>query len=212
LELAAAYRFFSPGTVFVAVVDPGVGSGRRAIAADAGDYKLVAPDNGVLTGVFRETPPKRVVELTERKYARPTVSRTFEGRDRFAPAAGWLAKGLALTSFGRTVSDYQLLDIPAVTVLDGSASGVVLRVDRFGNLITNVDRKTFDRLARDGPLAVRIESHDVPRVANTYADVPAGDVCALFGSTNHLEIAVNGGNASERLGLGRGARIEITRV
>ena len=92
LELAAAYKYFPAGTVFVAVVDPGVGSSRRGIAAEAGDSRFVAPDNGLLTLVFRETPPKRVVELTERRYARPSVSRTFEGRDRFAPAAAWLAK------------------------------------------------------------------------------------------------------------------------
>ena len=106
LELAACYRYFPAGTVFLVVVDPGVGSSRRGIAADTGDYRFVSPDNGVLTGVFRETPPKRVVELTERKYARPTISRTFEGRDRFAPAAGWLAKGIVLSSLGRT--DYRL--------------------------------------------------------------------------------------------------------
>ena len=88
LELAACYRYFPHGTVFLAVVDPGVGSSRRGIAADTGDYRFVAPDNGLLSAVFRDTPPKKVVELTERKYARPTVSRTFEGRDRFAPG-GW---------------------------------------------------------------------------------------------------------------------------
>ena len=85
LELAACYRYFPIGTIFLVVVDPGVGSSRRGLAADTGDYRFVAPDNGVLSIVFRETPPKRVVELTERKYARPTVSKTFEGRDRFAP-------------------------------------------------------------------------------------------------------------------------------
>ena len=100
LELGACYRYFPHGTVFLAVVDPGVGSSRRGIAADTGDYRFVAPDNGLLSAVFRETPPKKVVELTERKYARPTVSRTFEGRDRFAPAAGWLAKGITLTWLG----------------------------------------------------------------------------------------------------------------
>ena len=92
----------SAGTIFLAVVDPGVGSARRGIAAEAGDYRFVAPDNGVLTAVFAaSTPPKQIVELTERRYARPTVSRTFEGRDRFAPAAAWLAKGIELTALGR---------------------------------------------------------------------------------------------------------------
>src|SRR5688572_13998846 len=111
LELAACYRYFPQGTIFLVVVDPGVGSARRGIAAETADYRFVAPDNGVLSAVFRETPPKKVVELTERKYARPTVSRTFEGRDRFAPAAGWLAKGIALSSLGKGIADFQLLDL-----------------------------------------------------------------------------------------------------
>src|SRR5256886_14835179 len=87
LELAAAYKYFPAGTIFLVVVDPGVGSARRGIAAEAGEFKFVAPDNGVLSVALDEHPPKRIVELTERKYARASVSRTFEGRDRFAPAA-----------------------------------------------------------------------------------------------------------------------------
>ena len=98
LELAAAYRYFPPGTIFLVVVDPGVGSSRRGLVADTGDYRFVAPDNGVLSLVFRESRPKKVVDLTERRYARPTLSRTFEGRDRFAPAAAWLAKGVELSA------------------------------------------------------------------------------------------------------------------
>ena len=105
LELAASYKYFPVGTIFVVVVDPGVGSARRGLAADTGDYKFVAPDNGVLTAVLRETPAKKIVELTERRYARPTVSRTFEGRDRFAPAAAWLAKGIQLAALGRPVTE-----------------------------------------------------------------------------------------------------------
>src|SRR6058998_647304 len=112
LELAAAYRYFPAGTIFLVVVDPGVGSTRRGIAAEAGEYKFVAPDNGVLTVVLDEHPAKRVVELTERRYARPTVSRTFEGRDRFAPAAAWMAKGIQLPALGRTITDYHMLDLP----------------------------------------------------------------------------------------------------
>src|SRR5207247_456621 len=140
LELAAAYRYFPAGTIFLVVVDPGVGSTRRGIAAEAGEYKFVAPDNGVLTAVLDEHPPKRVVELTERRYARPTVSRTFEGRDRFAPAAAWLAKGIDLTALGRPLAAWQLLDVPEPRADDTQLSGVVLRVDHFGNLVTNVDR------------------------------------------------------------------------
>src|SRR2546426_6359894 len=152
LELAAAYKYFPAGTVFVAVVDPGVGSSRRGIAAEAGDSRFVAPDNGVLTLVFRETPPKRVVELTERRYARPSVSRTFEGRDRFAPAAAWLAKGVELSALGRPAGAIHRVEIPQPASGPDRLTGEVLRVDRFGNLITNIDRKTFDTLTGAGSI------------------------------------------------------------
>src|SRR5881396_1459691 len=167
LELAAAYKYFPAGTIFLVVVDPGVGSARRGIAAEAGDYKFVAPDNGVLTGVLDEHAPKRVVELTERKYARPTVSRTFEGRDRFAPAAAWLAKGIELPALGRSAGAIHRLEIPQPTSGPDRLTGEVLRVDRFGNLITNIDRKTFDRLAHDGALEIRVGSRQVERVVST---------------------------------------------
>src|SRR5437868_13096426 len=147
LELAAAYKYFPPGTIFLVVVDPGVGSARRGIAADTGDYKFVAPDNGVLTSVLDEHPAKKVVELTERKYARPTVSRTFEGRDRFAPAAAWLAKGIDVAALGRPVGGIELLAIPQPSADEEQITGEVLRVDRFGKLVTNIDRRTFDCLA-----------------------------------------------------------------
>src|SRR3954462_12114917 len=147
LELAAAYKYFPAGTIFLVVVDPGVGSSRRGIPAESGDYRFVAPDNGVLSAVLDEHAPKRVVELTERKYARPTVSRTFEGRDRFAPAAAWLAKGIQLSALGRAVTTYHQLEIPQPEV-GTQLAGVVLLIDRFGNLVTNIDRKTFEAFAR----------------------------------------------------------------
>ena len=212
LELAAAYRYFPPGTIFVAVVDPGVGSARRGIAAEAGDYKFVAPDNGVLTAVLRESPPRRVVELTERKYARPTVSRTFEGRDRFAPAAGWLARGVGLASLGRPLTDYRTIELPEPIVSETSIVAEVLRVDRFGNLVTNIDRRIFERFAQDGALAIAAGPHPVARLVATYDEASGGEPVALFGSTDHLEIAVRSASAAERLALGRGAPVVVRRA
>ncbi len=211
LELAASYRFFPPGTVFLIVVDPGVGSARRGLAAEAGDYRFVAPDNGVLTAVFREVTPRRVVELTERRYARPTVSRTFEGRDRFAPGAAWLAKGIELSALGRPAGDIQHLDIPMADVSGDRLTGQVLRVDRFGNLVTNIDHRTFDKVAHSGAIQILAGPHAVGRLVATYAEVAPGEVCALFGSTDHLEVAVNAGSAAERLQLGRGAVVTVSR-
>ena len=212
LELAAAYRFFPPGTIFLAVVDPGVGSARRGIAAEIGDYRFVAPDNGLLTAVARETPPKKVVELTERRYARPTVSRTFEGRDRFAPAAAWLAKGIQLPALGRNVAALQKLEIPHAVISDDEIRGAVLRVDRFGNLVTNVDRRTFEKFARDGSVQISAGGATVGRIVATYADIQNAEVCALFGSTDHLELAANSGSAAQVLGLARGAGVVISRA
>jgi hypothetical protein len=203
LELAAAYKYFPVSTIFLVVVDPGVGSARRGIAADTGEYVFVAPDNGVLTAVLDEHPAKRIVELTERRYARPTVSRTFEGRDRFAPAAAWLAKGIDLAALGRPAGAIHRLDIPRPIATDKGIEGQVLRVDRFGNLISNIDRRTFDKLS--------VGEHAVARVVSTYADAAADEVCALFGSTDHLEIACNGASAADTLRLGRGAAVHVAR-
>jgi len=212
LQLAASCRYFPPGTIFLAVVDPGVGSSRRGIAAEAGDYRFVAPDNGVLTAALRDTPPKRVVELTERRYARPTVSRTFEGRDRFAPAAAWLAKGIQLSALGRTVAAYHQLEIPQPQAGEQQLAGVVLVVDRFGNLVTNIDRRTFESFARGQAAALNVDGHPVAGVVATYSDIRAGEVCGLFGSSDHLEFAVNGGSAADALKVSRGARVEIARL
>lgn len=212
LELAASYRYFPSGTVFLVVVDPGVGSSRRPLAAEAGEYRFVAPDNGVLTAVFKETPPRRVVELTERRYARPTVSRTFEGRDRFAPAAAWLAKGVEVRALGRALTDYEVLEIPDPEVTAERIRGAVLRVDRFGNLITNIDRRSFDRLSRlGGRLNIRVGGTDVRRLVTTYAEVPPGEAAGLFGSSDHLEIAANSASAEKLLGAGRDVEVTINR-
>jgi S-adenosylmethionine hydrolase len=212
LQLGACYKYFPPGTVFLVVIDPGVGSSRRGIAAEAADFRFVAPDNGVLTAVFKQTPAKRVVELTERKYARPTISRTFEGRDRFAPAAAWLAKGLALASLGRGISDYRQIDIPDASVEGDRVSGVIVHIDRFGNCITNIDRRDVDRATHGEPLSVTVGPHRIPRLVATYADAAEGEACALYGSTDHLEIAVRAGSAASHLGLLRGAAVTVSRV
>ena len=211
LELAAAYRYFPAGTVFLTVVDPGVGSARRGLAAEAGDYRFVAPDNGVLTAVLQDTPAKRVVELTERRYARPTVSRTFEGRDRFAPGAAWLAKGVQLTALGRPLSDYASIDIPSPQTEEGRVAGEVLRVDKFGNLVTNIDRKAFEALCRGGAIQIEAGNQSIGRLVETYADIGPDEVCALIGSTDHLEIAANSDSAAVRLSLDRGARVVVSR-
>ena len=185
IELAACYKYFPAGTIFLVVVDPGVGSARRGLVA--------------------------VIELTERRYARPTVSRTFEGRDRFAPAAGWLARGTEPTAMGRPASTWQLLDVPAPTLAESVLEGQVVRVDRFGNLVSNIDRRLFDQFRHDGAIRIAVNGQSIDRLVATYAEAPVGQACALFGSSEHLELAVNGGSAAELLHVGRGAGVRIDR-
>jgi S-adenosylmethionine hydrolase len=212
LELAAAYKYFPAGTIFLVVVDPGVGTQRRGIAAEVGEWRFVAPDNGVLTGVFLEAPPKKVVELTERRFARPTVSRTFEGRDRFAPAAAWLAKGVLLTALGRTITDYHVLDLPKLHFEDGALRGVVVRIDRFGNVVTNLDRRSCERLTDGGgSLQLTVRGQAIGRIVSTYSDIPPGEIGALFGSTDHLECAAQAESAADRLGVAVGDPVELRR-
>jgi len=212
-ELAATYKYFPAGTIFLVVVDPGVGSARRGLAVEAGDWRFIVPDNGVLTAVFEEVEPKQVVELTERRYARPTVSRTFEGRDRFAPAAAWLAKGIQLKALGRAVTDYVLLDLPKPTFDDGVLRGIVVRVDRFGNVVTNLDRPSCERLT-DGQGAVQltVAGQAIGRIVTTYADLEPGEIGALFGSTDHLECAAPETSAAEKLQVAVGDLVELRRV
>lgn len=212
LQLSAAYRYFPAHTIFLCVVDPGVGTARRAIAVEAGDYLFVAPDNGLLTMVLAEAPARQTVELTEARYARPVVSRTFEGRDRFAPAAAWLARGVEVRALGRPLQACEMLDIPVAGERDGVLHGTVLLVDRFGNTITNIDRRTFASFTGSGQAGVAVAGREIARVVETYGQIGPEEVCALFGSSERLELAVRGGSAAARLDVGPGAPVEIRRV
>jgi S-adenosylmethionine hydrolase len=211
VQLAAAYAYFPSGTIFLSVVDPGVGTTRRAIAVETGDYRFVGPDNGLLTAVLRDLPPRGIVELTERQYARPAVSRTFEGRDRFAPAAAWLAAGVEIAALGQPLADYHRLEIPVPAIGNDRIAGCVLYADRFGNAVTNIDRATIDRFARGESLAIAVDGRPVDALVSTYGEIAGDATCALFGSTDHLEIAARAASAADRWGIGPGATVEIRR-
>jgi len=210
-ELAASYRYFPQGAIFLVVVDPGVGSTRRGIAAECGEHLFVAPDNGVLSIVFDEIPPRRIVELGDPRYARPDISKTFEGRDRFAPAAAWLASGLELSALGRPADHPVMLDVPRPAVTSGSLDGQVVRIDRFGNLVTNIDRRTFTGFAGSDSIVIQIAGRDIAGVISTYADGRPGELCALFGSSDRLELALNGASAAAFTGATRGSAVHVGR-
>ncbi|MFN8057853.1 MAG: SAM-dependent chlorinase/fluorinase [Vicinamibacterales bacterium] len=209
--LRSCWPDFPTETVFLVVVDPGVGSARRAVAVRSGLYSFVGPDNGVFTPVYRRDPRAMVVELRNARYRRPHVSATFEGRDRFAPAAAWLARGVSIEDFGPTVRDPIALEDESARVDGDGVSGTVVHVDRFGNLVTNVAAAQVKALAMvdtAGALVVTVGSRAL-RVVRTYADGRPGEVVALVGSADEVEIAACGANAATTLGLGVGAAVRI---
>ena len=196
LAVARYWRRFPAGTVHLVVVDPGVGSARRAIAVSSDGRFLVGPDNGVLSPALL-LPGARVVSLAVPADAAPT----FHGRDVFAPAAAALARGSAIESLGGSVDDPVIRRTPEVVrEEDGWLRGQVIVVDRFGNAITNL-------LAIHGG-DVRVGDRDVP-LRRTYADVSTGEAVALVGSSGLIEIAVRDGSAATLLGLNRGSIVRV---
>jgi S-adenosylmethionine hydrolase len=215
LALAAAYPSFPRRTVFVAVVDPGVGSSRRGLAVATKSYRFVAPDNGLLTEVLAEHPTARVHTLTNRRLWNAEVAPTFHARDVFGPVAAHLARGTRLDRVGPKVAD--AVRLPAVTVRALGADaweGRVVLVDRFGNLITNVTVRALDGMIAGSDrtdVVVRVGGVIAPLV-RTYSDVLPGEPCALVGSSGRLELALNGGSAASVAGVGRGASVLVRRV
>ncbi len=207
LAVERAYRFFPPGTVHLAVVDPGVGGPRRALAALANDHYFVGPDNGLL-GFPLETPGASAVALTNRVYHRRAISRTFHARDIFAPVAAHCSRGVPLSRFGPVVRGPVRLSWPSARAERDRLIGEVLLADRFGNLLSNL-------MASDVPVdpagcQVRIGRRGVGSVVGTYRDRPVGAVGALFDSSGRLEIFVRDGSAQHRLRVTPGTAVSLS--
>ncbi len=212
LALDAVYRHFPEGTVFAAVVDPGVGSERRPIAVRAGRWLFVGPDNGVFTYVLEAEPAARVRLIANARLLRQPTSPVFHGRDVFGPVAARLAGGLALEEVGPPVTDPVRLEQPPKTRTEDGWSGAVLHVDRFGNLTTNLVEADLAALAGGdtGALEVCLGPEVLPFVGS-YSDVAPGRACALVGSSGRLEIAVRLGRAEALPGAGKGAHVLVRR-
>ncbi len=205
--LMDAFSYFPEGTVHIAVVDPGVGSRRRAIAVETAAGFLVGPDNGLFSGVLAQHPAIAAVELTNPDFWRsPTPSSTFHGRDIFAPAAAHLASGLPLQHLGRAIEKATLVELLADACIqtDTGAEGCVQYIDRFGNAVTNIPGAlVLGKVWFAVVAGLTLPSH------TTYSDSPAGTAIALVGSHGWVEIAVSGGNARSQLGLNLGDRVQI---
>jgi S-adenosylmethionine hydrolase len=207
--LAQAWRYFPRGTIHVAVVDPGVGSARRAIVAEVGGHRFVAPDNGLLSMILASRPRAKLREITATRYFRHPVSSTFHGRDVFAPVAAHLSFGLATSKLGKLIHNPILGDFAAPTQLTESRFiGAVLKVDRFGNVVTNFDFASFSRIAT-ARFRLKAGPRTITRFHSTYADAPNGEIFALKGSSGYVEISINQSSAASRTGLSAGAKIDL---
>ncbi len=210
--IAQAYRFFAPRTVHVVVVDPGVGSDRRPIIVETANYIFVAPDNGVLSLVEAREEKFVVRHVTAERYFLHPDSHTFHGRDVFAPVAGWLSKGVAPAEFGPEISDYVRLPLRKVErVSQNSLRGEVLKVDKFGNLITNISEQDAPALFADQPSAARIlvAGETIARVCKSYAEGGADELFAIVGSSGYLEIAAWRTSAAEKLAAAVGTPVGV---
>ena len=216
--LAQALPHFPAGAVHLVVVDPGVGTDRRAIAAcvdrPGGAYTFVGPDNGVLALLLADPDAGggacAAVELDRpAAWGRPEPSATFHGRDVFGPVAARLAAGARLSSVGSAIGATTPLHWPLPITDDDGIDGMVLHVDRYGNCLTNVSREAVERLAGGRAVKCYVGSAVVRGIGRTYGAVAAGEPVALYGSGGHLEIAVNGGHAARLLSIERGATVNL---
>lgn len=212
LAISQAYSYFPNGTVHMVVVDPGVGTTRRPILASSDGYHFVAPDNGVLSMVYAREERMHVRHITSEHYFRQPVSNTFHGRDIFAPCAGYLAKMVDSHKFGDEIEDYVRFAAPRPKPAgDNRLRAVVLKVDRFGNLITNVTPEDAPALfsGKAGGFKIVVGNKEISEVRTAYAEGAPGEVFGILGSMGYLEIVANRAAAAQLTGAGKGSEVSI---
>lgn len=208
LAIGAAYSYFPPRTIHVVVVDPGVGTERRPLLVSAGNQYFVAPDNGVLSVIYERAQDLVVRHANAEHYFLQPISKTFHGRDIFAPTAAWLSKNWQPGSMGEEIADFKRFVLPRPKAADGVVKGIVMRVDAFGNLVTNFRAEDLpEGTPENGALNLQVGGKPVSRLVGTFAEGNAGEPIAFVGSSGYVEVAVNKGNASKTLGLGRGTPV-----
>ena len=211
LTISQTYSYFPNGTVHMIVVDPGVGTTRRPIIASSDGYHFVAPDNGVLSMVYAREERMAVRHVTADHYFRQPVSNTFHGRDIFAPVAAYLAKMVDSHKFGEEIEDYVRFAAPKPKPAgDNRLRAVVLKVDRFGNLITNLTPDDAPALfTGKTPFKIIVGSKEISEIRTAYAEGAPGEVFGILGSMGYLEIVANRAAAAQITGAGKGAEVSI---
>ena len=212
IAISQTYSYFPTGTVHLVVVDPGVGTTRRPIIASSDGYHFVAPDNGVLSMVYAKEERIHVRHITSEHYFRQPVSSTFHGRDVFAPVAAYLAKLVDSHKFGDEIEDYVRFAAPRPKPAgDNRIRAVVLKVDRFGNLITNITPQDVPALfeSNAGAFKIVVGSREITSIHSTFAEGEPGEVFGILGSMGYLEIVANRAAAAQLTGAGKGSEVSI---
>jgi len=210
--LAQSYRFFPPDTIHLVVVDPGVGTARRPLLVRTLAYKFVAPDNGVLSLIYEREENVEVRHITADHYFLNPVSNTFQGRDVFAPVVGWLSKGVDVDKFGDPITEYTKFASPKPKhVGDSLIKGVALRIDKFGNIITNLTPEDVPQLFAENPppFKIMINEQEVTRLNLAYSMGKPAEVFAIVGSSGYIEICTNRGSAAKILNVNRGVEVGV---
>ncbi len=213
LTIAQAYSYFPTSTVHMVIVDPGVGTARRPIVVSTEKYLFVAPDNGVLSLIYDHEERLSVRTITADHYFLQPLSNTFHGRDIFSPIAAYLSKGVDPARMGEEVTDYVRFSAPKPKPAgNGTLRGVVMKVDRFGNLITNITPQDLPALFQDNPppFKIAVGKREITQVRSAYADGAPGEVFGILGSMGFLEIAANRSAASKLVEAGKGTDVNIT--
>ena len=211
----SAYRYFPKGTIHTVVVDPGVGSDRQAIVCEIDGAFFVCPDNGVLSYLLQAIDGSvehrmKAVAIQNPGYHLPEVSNTFHGRDIFAPVAAHLSRGVPLASIGPRVENLVQLPIPIPEVSGNTITGQIVKIDRFGNAITNISETVL--AGEVSGYEINVQGVRLMHINRTYAESAVGEPLAIIGSFGVLEIAVNGGSAETRFGLKRGDAAVIRKL
>jgi hypothetical protein len=211
--LFGCFRFFPPGTIFVVVVDPSVGTSRPILLVKTKKYYFIAPDNGVLSHVLDADKPERIIRLSNEKFFLAGPGRTFEGRDKMAPAAAWLSHGCALEEFGPPLRSFKRFKISKPRFFKDSIVGHVLSIDKFGNYITDIPSEMVSKLLeseRKGEPVLRLGKAVTTSFRKTFASSKKGELFYLPGSLGTIEIARREASAYAVLKVKQGARVEIS--
>ena len=210
--LLFAYSYFPPRTIHLAVVDPGVGSSRRGIIVDTDRFSFVGPDNGVFSLIYDREQIKRVISIESEQYFRHPVSPTFHARDIFGPVAAWMARGVSLTAFGPELTDYTRLPLPKIEKLaENRVEGVVLHIDKFGNIITNLFPQDVHRMLgqKRPPAKFVLHGRTISRHYRYYSEAAPDELFSLIGSSGYYEIAALKSPAAQLLNVKLGAKVQL---